>query len=506
MKRVMVRMITGVFGLGFALLLAGCGTKPAYENGVLERFKASLVELEISRKSYNYRMPWVTNRRQTQKNGVIISGKRILTTADDVSGSVLIRVQKDGESKKYNAKLKWIDYYANLAVLEVEASEFWDDLKPVTLAETVPQSGNLHILRWRGGRLESREAEIGRLQVGKSQTSYVRYLELQVTSEIDAAGWAEVVVQGDEVTGLTAAANGKSLKIFPAAVIRSILEARSSGAEAGLGYFDFAWQPATNPALLRSLGMQDTDQGIIVTRTGLKGIAAEVLQPGDVILEIDGFPIDPEGKYLDPEYGRLDYTHLATRVAGSGQVLPMRIWREGSEQTVDYALPAADFEKDLVPDAEYDQAPEYLISGGLLFQPLTGPLLAAYGKNAPFLLRYYDYQRPVEDRDSIVVLTGVMPDPYNRGYEDVRNMILDTVNGQPIATLQDIVDAFDQVKGDFHVLRFFPDQPVRTVVLDANTMSLATARVLQRYRVPEDRYIRRSSGAEAGAEADKEQE
>ncbi|MEM1157137.1 MAG: hypothetical protein AAF649_04210 [Verrucomicrobiota bacterium] len=473
-------------------LWSGCRPHAQHDNGVLERFKTSLVKLEISRKSYNYRMPWVTNRQQTNKNGVVLAGKRILTTADDVSGSVLVRVQKDGESRKYNAKFVWIDYYANLALLEVEDNGFWHGLEPASLADTVPQSGNLHILRWTSGRLESREAEIERLLVGKSQTSYVEYLQLQVTSEIDAAGWAEVVVQGNQVAGLTASANGKSLKILPSAVMQQMLAASENNKNGGLGYFDFTWQPGTNPALLESLGMKSSDHGIIVTRVGLKRVADQVLRAGDVILKIDGFDIDPEGKYKDPNYGRLHFSQLATRQALAGQVLPMTIWRDGQEMQIDYPLPAADFESDLVPDAEFDQAPEYLIAGGLLFQPLTGPLLAAYGKNSPFLMRYYDYQRPVEDRKSLVVLSGVMPDPFNRGYEDARNMILNTVNGRPIATLQDIVDAFEAPEGDYHVLKFFPDQPLRTMVLDATTMKFATARVLERYRVPEDRNLRRS--------------
>jgi len=484
-------LITGAVLMVAAVLCCSCGSNGHHDNGVMERFKTSLVELEISRKSYNYRLPWVTNRKQTNKNGVVLSGKRILTTADDVSGSVLVRVQKDGESKKYNAKFIWVDYYANLAVLEVEDDDFWAGLEPAVLADTVPQSGNLHILRWNSGRLESREAEIERLMVGKSQTSYVEYLQLQVTSEIDAAGWAEVVVQGDQVAGLTASANGKSLKILPAAIIRQILKATENGSNEGLGYFDFAWQPGTNPALLTSRGMQDTDHGIMVTRVGIKRAADEVLKPGDIILKIDGFKIDPEGKYKDPDYGRLHFSQLATRQAVAGQSLSMTIWRDGKSMSIDYPLPAADFENDLVPDAEFDQTPEYLIAGGLLFQPLTGPLMAAYGKNAPFLMRYYDYERPVKDRSSLVVLSGVMPDPFNRGYEDSRNMILDTVNDQPIATLQDVVDALEAPIGEYHVLKFFHDQPLRTIVLDATTMKFATARVLERYRVPEDRHIRR---------------
>jgi hypothetical protein len=459
------------------------------EQNVLDRFQTSLVEVEISRKTFNYRMPWITGRKQTKKNGVVLPGRRILTTADDVSGSVLVRVQKGGESKKYDAALAWVDYYANLAVIEVEDDDFWKGLESVKLSKVVPQSGNLFILRWSGGRLEAREAEIERLFVGKSQTSYVEHLQLEVTSEIDAAGWAEVVVQQDQVVGLTASANGKSLKILPSVVIRQVLEARESSESSSLGYFDFIWQPGTNPALLKSLGLENVDEGIVVTRVGLKGLAPHILKAGDVILKIDGFPIDVEGKYLDPEYGRLPFDRLSTRDALAGQSLPVVVWRDGQELQLDYPLPQANFASDLVPDAEFDQAPEYLIAGGLVFQPLTGPLLASFGKNSPFLMRYYDYQRPVEDRDSLVVLSGVMPDPYNRGYEDTRHMIIDSINDHAISTVSDVATALDAAKDGYHIIKFFRDQPLQTVVLDAATMSFATARVLERYRVPEDRNI-----------------
>lgn len=485
-------------GCGLAVLAltfaAGCGSASSgNENDVLDRFQNSLVELELSRKGYNYRMPWVTGRSQTKKNGIIIPGRRILTTADDVSGSVLVRAQKDGAARKYEASFVWVDYYANLAVLEVEDDEFWKDLEPARFVAEVPQSGLLHILRWRNGRLEARSAEIERLFVGKSQTSYVEHLQLEVTSEMDAAGWAEVVVQGNEVVGLTSSANGKSLKITPSPLIQDVLEGRSSEQNSGLGFFDFIWQPGTNPALLKSMGIPDTDHGILVTRVGIKRIAPEVLQRGDVIVEIAGFPIDIEGKYPDPEYGRLSFEHLATRNVMADAVLPMTLWRNGEKIEIDYTLPRAEFSADLVPDAEYDQAPEYLIAGGLIFQPVTGPYLSAFGNNPPFLLRYYDYQRPVKDRDGLVALSAVMPDPYNRGYEDSQQLIIDTVNDQMIADLHDLEAALEKPVDGFHRIQFFQDQPLRSIVLDAGTMALATGRVLERYRVPEDRRIHQDS-------------
>ncbi len=464
--------------------------KEVSQEQVLERFQTSLVEIELTRKLHNYRLPWVTGQKIVLKNGLVLTGNRILTTADDVSGALLVRVQKDGEAKRYDASLEWVDYYANLAVLNVADDAFWKGLEPVQLASTIPQSGELNILRWRNGRLEARAAEIERLFVGKSQTSYVEYPQLEVTSEIGAAGWAEVVVQQGRVVGLTASANGKSLRILPSELILKVLEARKKSPHGALAYMDFVWQPGTNPDLLRSLGLDSTDQGIIINITDVKRIAPQVLLPGDVITDIAGFPIDVEGKYRDPDYGRLPFQALATRNVMAGDTLKMTVWREQKKISVDYVLPAAVFSNDLVPDAEYDLAPEYLIAGGFVYQSVIGPYLAAHGANAPFLLKYYDYRRPVTDRNSLVVISGVLPDPYNRGYEDHGQLIVDRINDRPISTVQDVAEALKNPLDGFHVVRFFPDQLVRTLIMDSTSMDLSTARVLERYRIPEDRYFR----------------
>jgi len=469
-------------------VVAACSPADS-SSSVIEKYQHSLVELELARKSHNYQLPWVTGRSEARKNGVVIDGNRLLTTADDVSGSVLVRVQKDGESRKYPAEFAWIDYYANLAVLTVDDKQFWENMEPVRFAEKLPQSGLLQILRWRNGRLEARSAEIERLFVGKSQTSFVQHLQLEVTSEIDAAGWAELIVDGRDVMGMTMSADGKSLKILPSPLIRDVLRDRASGEESGLGVFDFLWQPGTNPALLNSLGLEQTDQGIVVTRVGPKRLAQNTLQARDVILNIDGFPVDVEGKYQDPHYGRLSFENLATRNRMAGDTLTFTLWRAGEMITVDYQLPRVDFSKDLIPDAEYDQTPEYLIAGGFLFQPLTGPYLGAFGKNPPFLLKYYDYRKPLE-REGLVVLSAVLPDPFNQGYEESRQLIVDEVNGHLIASLQDLVDALDASRNGYHRIQFLQDHPVQHLVLDAETMALATARVLERYRIPEDRFLR----------------
>src|SRR5439155_7023182 len=84
----------------------------------------------------------------------------------------------------------------------------------------------------------------------------------------------------------------------------------------------------------------------------------------------------------------------------------------------------------------FDQEPEYLIAGGLVFQPLTKDFLRSWGQDwerrAPFRLAYFRNQDPTPERPAIVILSQVMPDLYNIGYQDSRQLVLEKVNRQKV--------------------------------------------------------------------------
>lgn len=446
--------------------------------------ETSLVEIEVTKKDYDYRTPWITRNQQVRKNGILVGENQILTTADALSGQYLLRIKKGGESRQYTAELRWIDYYANVAILDVPEADFREGMQPVELAKTVPQIGEVLIYRWLGGRIEERAAEIIRLFSGTSKTSYINHLVLTVSSTIKSAGWSEAVFYEDKLVGLTVSASKDTLTILPAQFIAKVIERHARDGAPGLGYFDFKSMRAKNPALLASKGLDLRDVGVVVTEVGGKGLSMEDLEVGDVILEIDGFEIDSEGQYIDPDYGRLSMSNLANRAHAAGEAIQFKIWRDKKEQLIDYKLPRADFDKDLIPEERYDAPPQYLIEGGLLFQPLNGPLLRALGQNKPPLLDYYSQQTGMDSREGLVVLSGVMPDDYNLGYEDFRYFLVDQVNGLEINNLADIVAALKNSEDGFHRIQFMPEERVQHMVLNAKDMESATARILQNYRIP----------------------
>ena len=147
----------------------------------------------------------------------------------------------------------------------------------------------------------------------------------------------------------------------------------------GLGYFDFTWDPAENPLNLDYLKLPGPARGVIVKETGLKPGVASLVHPRDVILQIDGFDIDAEGNYRDPQYKKLCLENLSSRGKWAGMNCKFKIWRDGKEMDIVYKLPKAEYTDELVPSQSFDQDPEYVLAGGFVFVPLERALPAQLG-------------------------------------------------------------------------------------------------------------------------------
>ena len=483
----MTHHLTTVF-LALILLTAPVLAGTFGQNRAFDAEK-SLVEIEVTRTTYNYKVPWVSGNTQTRKNGIVIAQNRILTTADGLSGQYLCRVRKGGQSRHYTAQILWIDYHTNIALLAVEEPTFWEGMHPVKLADQLPMTGDLKVYRWRNGRIESRAAEIIRLYIGKSKTSYIRHLSLAVSSEINAAGWAEVVIHKNQLIGLTSSGSDQQLTVLPAPFIQFVLQGHERLDAPGAAFFDFDWMDGKNPALLRSKAFQEDGTGVVVTEIGKRGLSKNTLQTGDILFEIDGFSIDHDGKYIDPDYGRLSIDGLATRSRFAGESIPMKIWRDGSEQTIEYKLPEADFRKSIIPEQCYDCPPEYFVAGGLVFQPLTGPLLRSLGQNTPLLLDYYEAHPPIGERTGLILLSMILPDDYNRGYESARLLLIDEINGREINCLKDVKTALEETEDGYHRIRFMPAESIIHMILDAEELPATTHRILERYRIPKQSFM-----------------
>ena len=132
--------------------------------------------------------PWARAEHKVDKTGVVIAGHQIITTAEGLNDQTLIRLQKQGGGLYSLGRVVWIDYQSNLAALTTDEARFWDGVQPAELADPVPITGDVRILRWNGDRLENRPGDIERMTVDNSALSFVSVPALKVDSTISGAG------------------------------------------------------------------------------------------------------------------------------------------------------------------------------------------------------------------------------------------------------------------------------------------------------------------------------
>jgi hypothetical protein len=464
---------------------AGESSNFAWENAI--------IYIEVTSKEYSYIQPWARSENKVFKTGVVINDHQIITTADGIADQTLIRLQKGGGGLFSLGTVVWVDYQADLAVLTTDETDFWKGLQPAQIADPVPVSGPAHILRWNGDHLDDRSGDIEQMLVDNSVLSFVSVPVLKIDSSVTAAGYGEAAVAGNKLIGLVSQQAGDAVGAIPTSFISSILQARAAKTYTGLGYFDFTWDPVQNPLCLDYLKLPGPARGLIVKEIGLKPGVVSLIKPHDVILQIDGFDIDIEGNYHDPDYKKLSLENLSSRNKWAGMDCHFKIWRDGKEQDITYRLPKAEYSDELIPGQTFDQVPPYVLAGGFIFVPLTGDYLRSWGadwrQHAPFRLSYYGMDKVTPEHPERVVLSQVLPNQINIGYESLRNTVIDEINGMKIKRIADVATALKSPVNGFDIFIFAPGEPTHEAVLDASALDDADQEIMARFHIPSDQVL-----------------
>jgi hypothetical protein len=463
---------------------------PAAQKSKAPDMDNSVVQIEVSRRQYDFVQPWSRRVDQLQKVGTVLGPREILTTAEYLADITLLRLQKGGRGKWYQGEVEWVDFHANLAIVTCKDENFWKGLKPVHIAESTPRNGEAQLARWRNGVMETRNLDISRFIVKRGKLTNIDLLFLEVNSDVPGTGWAEPILQNDKLIGITSSKEERAATVIPSSFIKQCLDERKNWK--GLGYFAFVWEPAENPATLEHLKLPGDPRGVIVIETPTNQVTE--LKLHDVITEIDGFAIDQKGDYKDPQHGPLNLECLSTRKHWAGEEIKLKIWRGDKFIDVKYKLPKVDYNTEVVPDYVFNKEPEYVLLGGLIFQPLTGPYLQSWGaadwqRRAPFRLTYLAKKKATPDMPSAVVLSQILPDKFNLGYQDARYLVVESMNGQKIRTIQDIAEARKHPKDGFHEVVFEQGDSLSRIILDANEADDATRRTMERYSITDPERI-----------------
>ncbi|MBN2589111.1 MAG: hypothetical protein JXA96_04570 [Sedimentisphaerales bacterium] len=457
-----------------------------------EQMKDSLVFLTISTGGYRTREPWKQKSLSDDyAYGCAVSENEVITTADRVSNLVYIKALRYGQNEFINAKLKVVDYQANLCLIELDSNQLSKPLKPLTFTEDY-KKGNSVDSYWMSSdkRVFSKRGYLDRVRVDKVRTSFVKHLRYLVSDVSQRTDSGEVYCEDLSPIGIACRSNGDNeAGLIPAETILKFLKVVKDGNYEGFGCVGFAASDLLDPALRSYLKMPETlNYGVYVSDVFTLGTGCDDLKIGDVILKIDDTTIDPYGLFENPKYGQLELDYLITN-KNAGQDIKFEIWRDGKSLEIQTTVKNFKSSDMLIPYHEYDLQPEYMVVAGFVFQKLSREYLLEFGAdiagNAPTNLYYYYLQsafKPTDERKDIVILSFVLPNQYNMGYTNLGQMIVSTYNGKKISSIDDVIEA-QKLNTDslYDVIEFEMDNP--TLVIARNQISAANAFVSTNYGI-----------------------
>ncbi|MEO0447649.1 MAG: PDZ domain-containing protein [Verrucomicrobiota bacterium] len=445
----------------------------------------SVLRVNATSQPYNFFRPWEKVDPTTRSGlGALLPGNRVLVTAEMVSDSTYIELEKADTGEKTPAMVVGLDYEVNLALLAPSngTSDFFDGMIPLPLDTSVLVGDEVEVWQLESnGTSASTEATVIKVGIGKYFVDGSYYLNYVLRGSLPyrAGSFTLPVVKGEKLIGLLLSYSSKEQTsvIISAPIIDHFLRDLEDGAYEGFPNLGIGYTPTLDEQFRKYLQLTKEDGGVYVRRVTPGGTAAEAgFEVGDVILKVDGNAIDARGDYEHPDYGRLNFSHLVRGEPNVGEVKEIEVLRNGERMTIDLKLSRKKPDDYLIPPYMFDRGPRYLILGGLIFQELTLPYLKSWGEKWPTraplkLVHAHANQTDYEEagREKMVILSVTVLTPATVGYDRLSNLMVTKVNGYAINSLADLKAALDHPEDDIHRIEF--DDFPRVIFVDAKMAS-----------------------------------
>ncbi len=465
---------------------------PFHTKKMSESISSSVVKIFTVSAASNYFRPWqMKGQRSSSGTGVLIEGNLVLTAAHVVDNSVIIEVRKSSNPEKYIAKVKWISYDADLALLEVEDQTFFEGTKALKLGSIPRRQEGVAVYGYpKGGdEISITQGIISRIDHSTYVYSDFDLLILQIDAAINPgnSGGPALNEEGD-IVGIAMQTMSKSDNIgyiIPTQVIQHFLDDIKDGRYDGFPDDGIYIQTMENKNLKKYYGMKNRT-GVLVTHVVYGSSSDGYIKSGDVILEVDGVKIADDCTIPIQGNSRVSSNYLI-RKHQIGDNFNTKILRDGKEILMDIPLIE---EIKLIPQ-KYEERPRYYIFGGMVFMPLTQNYLQSWGSSwtrkapAKFVDLALNDDYPTKEMEEVVFLQNTLSDKENKEYE-FPHTIVQEVNGNKIRTFRDFVKNIEESKTNEVKIGL---EGGYVIVIDKDKAAQVNERVLPRNNIGKSSYL-----------------
>lgn len=483
-----------IFLVGFTLFFSVFHTYAKHPEHAIQ---GSIVKILATHNHADYSSPWQRKGiHSITGSGVIIDGKRILTNAHVVADQTLIEVQREGYGSTYTADVAFVCHSCDLAVLTVDDDSFFKDAKPLQVDGLPKLQSRVHVYGFPTGgeTISITEGIVSRIEVDYYVHSSDRYLLAQVDAAINPGNSGGPVLSDGKIIGIAMQALEHAENIgyiVPAPIIKHFLTDIEDGQYEGFPELDIYVQLLENRDLRASLNLPKSSGGLLVTGVGEDSTVIDIIQPGDVLLEIEGYAIGRDGKVSLENGLRVESSHLEY-LKQVGSNLKVKLFRDGKK--IDKNIPLKP-RKNRVNHKRYDITPTYFVFAGLVFQPLSNGYLGAHRDSQFSMVSYIPaytmegYRKLIPDRikterQQVVVLGRVLPDAVNQGYKNMEESVVYSIDGIVVKNMKHLIDLIDSAKGPY--LKIVTDYG-NAITMDLNKARNRNKQILSTYQVYVDR-------------------
>ncbi|USE38437.1 S1C family serine protease [Endozoicomonas sp. SCSIO W0465] len=486
---------------GYTAGPGGTDSLPVYSED--QGVRDSIIKIYTSFNQYDHQNPWSKlGPRQKYGSGAIIqlpdSGQRVvLTNSHVISAHTYIEGRKNGQTDRYKLKPLWVSHELDLALLvpfhDHEKALFFSGTTPIPLGKVPPLQTDLMLLGYPigGDTISATKGVLSRLEYQPYSNSGFSFLAGQIDAASNPGNSGGPAVVNGEIIGVLM--QGYSpfeasniAHIVPVNIIRHFLQDITDGHYSGIPSLGIETEELENGFFKTVYGVKE-NKGVLV-RHVIPGSAADgVLQPDDVILELDGHGVghDKTIVFRGSERVSMDYVVHSRQV---GEELRVRVIR--NKQILDLLVTLTQpVNNDLLLGVDGQSAPSYFIYQGLVFTKVTRELLMGAGHDlisyaglTPLLLNNFRFA----DEDEVVVILKVLPHEANRGYHNIFLRKVDSVGSEKVKNLRQLVDLIESEEQDF--LEFNTGyKGLEKIVLNTHLADMVNAEVMWLNGIQHDR-------------------
>ena len=209
----------------------------------------------------------------------------------------------------------------------------------------------------------------------------------------------------------------------------------------------------------------------------------------DLERRVPGINVEPWIRLGD---ARVTFEH-AIDMLQAGASARFTVWRDGKVQALE--APARRIARYDRNRNQYGVAPDYFVYAGLVFMRLEVELLKTLGRGWPQSANrdlvwdqlFREAERPEEADRDVIVLTRVLRHAVNSQMAMSVPLGVARINGRPVRSLADVVDAFASNRERFHRIEFEGDGGLEA--LDREKAEAAQPEILRQYAIPHDRKL-----------------